>query len=297
MNCPICGEDRSWPLAHRHDPEIETRRRQVGDVENYFWSMCRRCANAYPSVAPRSDVLDFVWRSNRNIGKLDVSVNAETVWANRIRMSQLWASRSYSMLAPLHSGSPGRFLDIACGLGQTVKLFRDNGWEASGIDVDASTKPFHEQLRIDTRIGRIEDIGIDGQFDIIHIAHAIYFVTDPMGFLRQVRAHLTPGGIFAVLISDFLASTDPAYPAYFHTFYPTGSSMRYALALAGFNSLPARTRKGSIFIAARPGRGALPVVRSRLIRVAYATKAFRYQLFGRLYLAARRIAKQIIGPN
>jgi SAM-dependent methyltransferase len=212
-------------------------------------------------------------------------------------MSQLWASRSYSTLAPLHAGPPGRFLDIACGLGQTVKCFEDNGWAASGIDVDANTKPFHEQLGIDTRVGRIEDIGIDGQFDIIHIAHAIYFVADPMGFLRQVRAHLTHGGIFAVLISDFLASTDPAYPAYFHTFYPTGSSMRYALALAGFDSSPAQTRKGSIFIAARPGRGVLPVVRPRLTRLAYATKTLRYQLFGRIDLAARRIAKKIIGPN
>jgi SAM-dependent methyltransferase len=201
------------------------------------------------------------------------------------------------MLAPLHSGPPGRFLDIGCGFGETVKLFQDRGWRASGIDVDASTKLFHERIGIDTRIGRIEDIDIDGPFDIIHIAHAIYFVTDPMDFLRKVRAHLAPGGIFAVLISDFLASTDRAFPNYFHTFYPTGSSMRYALALSNFNASPARTRSGSIFIAARPGRSALPKVHARLIRLAYATKALRYQCFGRPYLLARQIVKRIIRPK
>src|SRR5262249_28440580 len=199
------------------------------------WRLCCRCANAYPSRPPKADVLDHIWRSSRDVSG---AANAGAVWADRVRASRLWASRSYSMLAPSRVGSPGRFLDIACGLGDTVKLFQDHGWKAFGIDVDASTRSFHERLGIETSIGRIEDIGIDGKFDIIHIAHAIYFVSDVMSFLRTIRAHLAPGGIFAVWISDFLAATDPAYPSYVNTFYPTKSSMRYALELAAFIPSP-----------------------------------------------------------
>ena len=208
-------------------------------------------------------------------------------------MSRLWASRTYSVLGSLQN-QPGRFLDIACGLGETVKLFQDRGWRASGIDIDASTKPFHDRLGIETQIGRVEDLGIDGQFDIIHIAHAIYFVSDPMRFLRTVKDHLAPGGILSVLISDFLASTDPEYPGYFHTFYPTAGSMRYALALAGFDPAPPRRRSGSIFITARVGRTDLPTIRPEMIRLAYATKWLRYEFFGRPYLFVRRVAKRIV---
>ena len=294
MNCPICGENWAWPLAHRHDAKAEALRRQVGDAEDYSWRLCRRCANAYPSRPPRSDVLDGIWRSSRNIEKFGVAVDAGAVWAERVRASRLWASRSYSMLAPSRVGSPGRFLDIACGLGDTVKLFQDHGWKAFGIDVDASTKSFHERLGIETSIGRIEDIGMDGKFDIIHIAHAIYFVSDVMSFLRNIRAHLAPGGIFAVWISDFLAATDPAYPSYVHTFYPTKSSMRYALALADFIPSPPRSRSGSILITARPGRTLLPRVQPGLIRTAYQSKPLRYRLFGRPYLFMRQIAKQVV---
>lgn len=294
VSCTICGENQAWPLVHQRNAEAEALGRQAGDAENYSWSLCCRCANAYPSIPPRSDVLDRIWRSSRNLERLGVAPDAEDIWADRTRVSRLWASRSYSMLAPLHVGPPGRFLDIACGLGGTVKLFQDRGWKAFGIDVDASTKPFHERLGIETRIGRIEDIGIDGTFDIIHIAHAIYFVSDVIGFLRDVRAHLAPGGIFAVWISDFLAATDPGYPNYAHTFYPTKSSMRYALALADFIPSPPRSRSGSVFITARPGRTTLPSVRPRLIRVAYETKPLRYRLFGRPYLFMRQIAKQVV---
>ena len=98
--------------------------------------------------------------------------------------------------------------------------------EELGIDVDAATKPFHEKLGIQTRIGRFEDDTTPGQFDVIQIAHAIYFITDPMGFLARVRAKLVPGGAFLVIISDFLASTDNGKPSYAHTFYPCAASMQ-----------------------------------------------------------------------
>jgi hypothetical protein len=58
--------------------------------------------------------------------------------------------------------------------------------------------------------------------------------------LRDIRAHLAPNGIFAVWISDFLSVTEPGFPSYVHTFYPTkkfdavcfGSCRFYPIAAA-----------------------------------------------------------------
>ena len=195
----------------------------------------------------------------------------------------------------MHKGSTGRFLEIACGLGETVALLRDRGWQAEGVDIDASTKPFHDRLGIRTQIGRFENIDIAGQFDWIHIAHAIYFISEPMGFLQRLRGSLSPGGLFTVAISDFLAATDDARPTYAHTFYPTGASMRHALALAGFVPGPARNSSGSIYIASHVGSAPAPAVNTGLIRLGYASKSLRYRLYGRPYLAARQLAKRVLG--
>ena len=40
-----------------------------------------------------------------------------------------------------------RFLDIGCGLGETVRIFADNGWDAEGVDADPSTAPFPPRAR------------------------------------------------------------------------------------------------------------------------------------------------------
>ena len=221
--------------------------------------------------------------------------DAATV-AYRRFISRSGAERSYRLFAPLTGTSAGRFLDIACGLGETVRTFADHGWDAEGIDADPSTEPFHRELGIRTRIGQLEDIEIGSNYDVIHIAHAIYFITDPMKFLRTVRERLTAGGLFCIVLADFMSTLDPALPSYAHSFFPTASSMRYALALAGFDTIFSHREKGSIFLAARPAAAVeKPSVWPFGIWLLHRTKTLRYVLLGRPAIALVRAIKAFFG--
>jgi SAM-dependent methyltransferase len=199
------------------------------------------------------------------------------------------------LFAPLSHTSTGRFLDIGCGLGETVCTFAAHGWDAEGIDADPSTEPFHRDLGIRSRIGQFEQLDFSGSYSIIHIAHAIYFVTDPMGFMRSVRRQLSPDGLFCVVLADFMANSDPGLPSYTHTFFPTAASMRYALALTGFETVLCKHLSGSIFVAARPAEHiSIPSVWPTAIWLLYRTKTLRYALLGRPYLLLRRAIKYLI---
>ena len=104
------------------------------------------------------------------------------------------------------------------------------------------------------------------RYQIIHISHAIYFITEPMAFLRRARARLADGGLLAVVISDFLAAYTKGCPGYVHSFYPCGESMRYALAVAGLRPILTRNVGGDIYIAARPDdRADSPAINTRSI--------------------------------
>jgi hypothetical protein len=146
-------------------------------------------------------------------------------------------------------------------------------------------------------IGRFEDEAVDGEYDLILIAHAIYFITDPLEFLRKIRASLAVNGIFAVVISDLLASTDNGRPAYAHTFYPCAGSMRVALAKAGMETLFTRTSSGSIYLAARAADHAEANIDARLVNLRMQTKDLRYAAIGRPNMALRRVAKRLLGRS
>lgn len=291
MSCPICGEAASWPITHRSDPRITGWRSEIGDLRIDDWQLCRRCGNAFPRAQPELQVLHRIWQMKR--ATLDTSPADELkMWDNRRHAGQVWAERSYRFLSPFFASGAGRFLDIACGLGHTVRTFADHGWDAEGIDADPNMRPLHEQLGIKSRIGQFEQLELKGSYDLIHIAHAIYFITHPMSFIGIVRAHLTPGGLFCVIISDFMSSVDPNPPSYAHTFLPTSASMRYALAVAGFETVFSRRISGSIFVVARPTTERhLVKIHPRTTRMGYRTKKIRYMLIGKPYLGLRATAK------
>lgn len=292
MVCPVCESSDNWPIAGVLEPDIAAWRTEAGAKQEYSWQLCKTCGNGYPSERPLPAVLNRYWQANRRVD--DTKESEDAAWRRRIAMSQVGAARSYKFFAPIHRGPPGRFLDIACGLGETVRKFRDHGWQAEGIELDASTKRFHEKHGLQTTIGRFEDTPFTNQYQMIHIAHAIYFITEPMAFLRRIRAQLAPDGLFGVIISDFLAAHAQAQPGYGHTFYPCGASMRYALALAGLETILTRSFGGDIYLAARPAEVRVPKINTELIYWKYRTKLLRFATMGRPYLAARRLAKQLL---
>jgi SAM-dependent methyltransferase len=294
LSCPICDETAAWPIHFVRSPEVDAWRAEAGDNSNYAWQLCQRCGNGYPTVQPNLHVLNRVWESARAVAETDPTCTA-ALWKQRRIAAQAYAERSYRLLAPMAgSGKPGRFLDIACGLGETVRRFANAGWDAEGVDADPATLAFHRELGIRSRIGQIENLDIAGSYDLIHIAHAIYFITNPMQLLRRVRGFLSPDGLFCVVLSNFTAAYDTSQPSYSHSFFPNARSMKYALALAGFETILVRARSGSVYLIARAGKGELPKINTEMIYWNYRTKTLRYMLIGRPYLAFRQLAKKLL---
>jgi SAM-dependent methyltransferase len=294
MHCPICYGVEYWPIQSELDPTIERWRREEGDDAPHEWRLCRRCGNAYPSRQPNLRVLQRVWLQHKSTPGLTVD-ELKHAWVSRRGAARTIAARSFRIFAPLAGNSGQRFLDIACGFGETVKKFADHGWVAEGIDADSSIAQVHRDMGIHVTHGQIEEMDLGAGYHIIHIAHAIYFITNPMRFLGEVRKRLALDGIFCVVLSDFFAHHDPGLPSYAHTFFPSAASMRYALALAGFETIRCKRPSGSIYIAARPASAPkAPFASPRWTRFLLDTKPQRYALIGRPYLGLRRGAKFLV---
>src|SRR5262245_54707905 len=201
MPCVICTEAGFWRISFAYDPDVARWRAETADDAEYEWRLCRRCGNAYPSHQPHLSVLQRIWNASRSDKCLTPDAK-DVAWSYRRAISLAGANRSFRFFAPLASNRSGRFLDIACGLGETVRIFTMHGWNAEGIDTDPSTEKFHRELGIHSRIGQFEQLEIGQGYDIIHIAHAIYFITDPMNFLRMVRERLASEGLFCIVLAD-----------------------------------------------------------------------------------------------
>src|SRR5262249_4105151 len=157
-----------WVIAFARDVKIEQWRREAGDAAAYEWRLCRRCANAYPSHQPHLDVLQKIWLEHKSTPGL-TATELEHAWAYRRAGVRAIAARSLRIFARLAGPNGRRFLDVACGFGETVKAFADHGWDAEGIDADSSIAQVHRDMGIRVRHGQIEEMDVGAGYHIIHI--------------------------------------------------------------------------------------------------------------------------------
>jgi len=235
--------------------------------------------------------LQQYWDNNR-VEESAFRVTAE-VWARRLGDSRVWGKRTFDFVAPWVRPGGRRFLDIGCGLGGTVACFQGNGWDALGLDPDPNTKPFHEEQGLQTRIGRFEDASMEPAFDVICIAHAIYFVEDPLAFVQQVRKALSERGLFVIVSTHLLSSMCVGRPGFAHTWYPTRESLIYLLEQEGFKILRSRSLKGSDLILAEASVPRKPTGHPWKAWLAHKTQSLRYQTLGRILLLGLNFVRGI----
>ncbi|HEY9639417.1 MAG TPA: class I SAM-dependent methyltransferase [Coleofasciculaceae cyanobacterium] len=104
-----------------------------------------------------------------------------------------------SQLSGTHLTS-GKFLDIGCGSGSTVRAAADMGWDAIGIDIDPNLIELGKaQHGVDLRCTPLLESGFDGnQFHFIRLRDVIEHLPNPYEALLEIKRLLAPGGFVLI---------------------------------------------------------------------------------------------------
>ncbi len=97
--------------------------------------------------------------------------------------------------------SPARsFLDIGCATGMLIARMKARGWREQGVEVCRPAAELGIRERgLQIFIGTLEEARFpEGSFDVVHCSHLIEHLTNPRGFVHEVRRILAPGGYFIV---------------------------------------------------------------------------------------------------
>jgi SAM-dependent methyltransferase len=103
-----------------------------------------------------------------------------------------------------------RVLDIGCGFGDTtLELARRVGSDGHAVGVDAAAR-FVDEARKDAReagadnveffVGDVQEVDLGGPYDCIYSRFGTMFFLSPMRAMKNVHAHLAPGGCFAMVV-------------------------------------------------------------------------------------------------
>lgn len=92
---------------------------------------------------------------------------------------------------------PWRILDVGCGTGETLMLFKELGWDVYGLEIDKNAIKIAAESGLDNvKLGGYEKIADfpNNYFDSIRLYHVIEHLPNPHNCLQLIYKKLKPKG-------------------------------------------------------------------------------------------------------
>jgi SAM-dependent methyltransferase len=103
-----------------------------------------------------------------------------------------------AMHLPARPGA--RLLEVGCGGGGALRVLRQLGWEAEGVDFDEAAVARARERGLPVRLGTVAAQRYsDGHFQAVVMSHVLEHVHDPRGLLAECRRVLADGGALVVV--------------------------------------------------------------------------------------------------
>lgn len=100
-----------------------------------------------------------------------------------------------------------KLLDVGCGVGHLVKVARDQGWEAHGIELSAAAVEVCRRFGLSCRVADFLTDQLDPPYDLITMIEVIEHVRNPLEFLQRAGRLLAEGGRVYLTTPNFSALT------------------------------------------------------------------------------------------
>lgn len=131
--------------------------------------------------------------------------------------------RGRRLAAKLRRRAAGnQFLDIGCNGGFMVEAARENGFQATGIDLDSVSIDYAQNAFPQNQFMRcrLEDLPSDQLFDVVYCSEVIEHVPDVKAFASQIADVTAPGGLLYLTTPDISHWRRPKDVTHWDAFCP-----------------------------------------------------------------------------
>lgn len=129
----------------------------------------------------------------------------------------------------------GKVLDVGCSSGGMLQIFKQAGYDVTGVDYDKDRLAYGVKKGIDLFEGDAFDV--EGKFDLIIYSHVLEHILDLKGELNRIAQLLNRGGYLFVELPNmdyWLAHETEKCLQNAHTYYFTPKTLNDLMSMCGF---------------------------------------------------------------
>lgn len=198
VRCNLCGLDEAEVLFKKAE-------RFGIDREGFQVVRCSGCGLLYVNPRPTEREMGryypeaYSWRE---------TLRASSCLTRLIRRLEKWyryhlLRDEVSKVIRLTGRTSGRALDIGCGTGDRLDVFRQSGFETFGVETSSSADYASSFLGLNIHKGDLFSARFpDRFFDLVTLYHVLEHTPDPSAICQEVERILKEDGYFVVQVPN-----------------------------------------------------------------------------------------------
>lgn len=177
MHCPICHQTSQIAFT----------------AHCYGIRQCAACSHRFADLAATAEHTQQVYGDGYFQGG-GAGYSNYLGEARLLRDHGRWYGRKLRKLIPT-----GRLLDVGAAAGFVLQGFQDEGWQGEGVEPNGAMAAYaREQLGLTVRVGELESLSADRQYDLICLIQVIAHLADLRQALAAAAAATKPHGHWLV---------------------------------------------------------------------------------------------------
>jgi 2-polyprenyl-3-methyl-5-hydroxy-6-metoxy-1,4-benzoquinol methylase len=175
VNCPHCNKNEIY---------------NEFKLNGFNHVNCKNCDSVYVNPRLRDEYIDKLYTD---------SYYSEMFTKSMIpffdKRKKLLGQNKYNQILN-YSVKKGSVLDIGCGVGELIDVFKDNGWDSDVVELNPAAINWLEEKGHNVNKVHFADYNTEKKYDVVMAWNVIEHVLDPKEFVKKAFDLLKPGGIF-----------------------------------------------------------------------------------------------------
>jgi SAM-dependent methyltransferase len=198
IKCNLCGADGGPVLFRKKD------KFKISD-EAFSVVACPRCGLLYLNPRPDREEISKFYPGSYSWKK---DLEARSVLTRLLR--EMERRYRYHLLKGevakvIRFGGKqfGKVLDVGCGTGDRLDVFRSRGFKTFGVEISGSADYAAEAMQLDVRKGDLFEAHFpDALFDVVTLYHVLEHTHDPSGVCKEVARLLKEDGHLVIQVPN-----------------------------------------------------------------------------------------------
>jgi len=196
--CNLCGLDDTQVLFRKKD------KCHISDDE-FQVVACKRCGLLYVNPRPTEAEMGkfypetYSWKETLEANLFFIK------WVRRLERSYRYhlLRDEVSKVVKFTGRSSGRVLDVGCGTGDRLDVFRSKGFETHGVETSDSADYAKEHLNLSVSKGNLFSVRFpDRFFDIVTLYNVLEHTHDPTRVCDEIHRILKDDGFLIIQVPN-----------------------------------------------------------------------------------------------